>query len=150
MTAGVTIIKDALQLIGAHSLVNPAPTESITLGMRVLNSMLEMWLTKNIDIGFTPLNVPSDELNEPADATNGITSNLSLALSPNFDNGKQIVSPDLKRNARVQFQDIKNLYQTIDIPKKVVSSTLPVGAGNRSLNGSNQRTFKSVGGTING
>jgi len=150
MTAGVTIIKGALQEIGVHSLVAPAAPESITLGMNKLNSMLEMWLTLGFKIGFTPLKAPADDLGEPADATNGIISNLAIVLSPSFNNGKQIVSPELRIEARVGFQNIKNLYQTLTIPKKVVSSTLPLGAGNRHGSRVNGRIFKPVGGTVNG
>lgn len=149
MTTGTVIIKDALQNIGAHSIVSPASPEAIDLGMKRLNSMLEMWLTKNIEIGFTPLKVPGDELNETPDTTNGIVSQLSLLLAPDFSNGKQVVSAELVRNARIQFNDIKNLYKTFTIPKKVVSSTLPLGAGNRRGR-FNDRVFKSVGGTVNG
>lgn len=148
MSTGTAIIERALQGIGAHSIVAPASPASIVLGMEKLNSMLEMWLSQNINIGFTPLNVPGDELNEPNDTTNGIISSLSLLLAPFFDNGKQIVSAELKRNARVGYVNIKNLYQKISVPKKGVSSTLPVGAGNQRWG--NSRTFFRKGGTLDG
>lgn len=146
MSTGTAIIQRALQGIGAHSRVAPASPESITLGMEKLNSMLEMWLSQGITIGFTPLDVPGDNLNEPADTKNGIICNLAIELAPDFDNGKQIVSQELRRNAKVGFGNIKNLYQKITIPKKVVSSTLPVGAGNSR--GVNRRTFFPKGGTV--
>lgn len=148
MSTGTDIIEEALQEIGAHSAIAPASPASIVLGMKRLNSMLETWLTKNIAIGFTPLEVPGDELNEPADTRNGIISNLAIAVAPPFDNGRNIVSNELRTNAKTQFGDIKNLYQKVTIPDKVVSSTLPVGAGNSR--GVNRRTFFPKGGTING
>lgn len=148
MSTGTDIIKEALQEIGAHSNIAPASPDSIVLGMKKLNSMLEMWLSKNISIGFTPLSVPGDELNEPADTRNGIIDNLAMKLAPPFDNGKQVVSQDLRINARTGFQDIKNLYQKITVPDKKVSSTLPVGAGNSR--GVNRRTFFPKGGTVDG
>lgn len=148
MSTGTVIIQRALQGIGAHSHVSPASPESIVLGMEKLNSMLEMWLSQGIAIGFTPLDVPGDDLNEPNDTKNGIIDNLSLQLAPDFDNGKIIVSQELRRNAKVGYMNIKNLYQTVSIPQKVVSSTLPIGSGNGSWG--NWRTFFSKGGTING
>lgn len=146
MSTGTAIIKRALQQIGAHSILAPASPQSITLGMEKLNSMLEMWLSKGIAIGFTPMNVPGSQLNEPADTRQGIIDNLAIKLAPDFDNGKVVVSQDLRTNARVGFNDIKNLYQKFTIPKKVVSSTLPVGAGNSR--GNNRRTFFAKGATI--
>ncbi len=146
MSTGTEIIKEALQGIGAHSIISPASPASIELGKKKLNSMLEMWLSKGISIGFTPLDVPGNELNEPPDTRNGIISNLSIELSPDFDNGKAIVSQELRRNARVGFSDIKNLYQIITVPNKVVSSTLPVGAGNSR--GINRRVFFRKGGVV--
>jgi hypothetical protein len=132
VTTGTVIIERALEAIGAHSVVSPAMETAIVSGKEKLNSMLETWLSYNIEIGFVPLAVPPDNLNEPADTTNGIINNLALELAPSFDNGKVIVSPQLERNARIGYAQIKNLYQRVDIPAKGVSATLPRGAGSRS------------------
>jgi len=148
MTIGTDIIKRALQEIGAHSNIAPASPASIELGMKNLNSMLELWLSENIQIGFTPLKAPGDELNETPDTTNGIVSNLSVLLAPNFSNGVTIVSPELDRNARVQLIKIKRIYEKITVPPKVVSSTLPRGQGNQR-NGFN-RTYYPKGGAVGG
>lgn len=146
MSTGTEIIQRALQRIGAHSAVSPASPASIVLGMERLNSMLEMWLAQGIVIGVTGLVVPGDELNEKPDTRNGIIDKLALSLAPDFDNGKQIVSPQLKEDARVNFAHIKNVYQQVIIPDKVVSSTLPVGAGNSR--GVNRRIFFPKGGVV--
>ena len=131
MSTGTAIIEDALKLLGVNSVLSPAAPENITDGMNVLNSMLEDWLSKGIHIGFTPLEVPGDELNEPQDATNAIKSNLAIEMSPYFDNGGNIVSPALAGRAKRQMADIKILYEVFHIPPKVISSTTPLGAGNR-------------------
>lgn len=146
MSTGAKIIERALEAIGAHSAVSPASSGSIILGMEELNSMLEMWLSNDIAIGFTPLSVPSEELNEAADTRNGIISNLAVQLAPFFDNGKVIVSPALQRDATVSYNRIASLYQNLTIPAKVVSSTLPVGQGNNRYFRS--RTYFSRGQTI--
>lgn len=147
MTTGTVIVQDALRLIGAHSPFSPADPDAIVFGISKLNSMLEAWLTKGIKIGFTPLEVPGDNANEPIDTLNGIVSNLALELAPAFDNGKQIVSADLRTNATRSFADIKNVYQSLSVPNKVVSSTLPVGAGNNTRR-FNDQVYFPVGQTL--
>lgn len=131
MSIGTAIIKDALKAIGAHSVASPAASESIIDGMNALNSMLETWLSKDIMIGFTPLSVPGDELNEPTDTRDGIVWNLAVNMGPYFDNGETIVSQTLRSLARDSYNDISNLYEVVEIPDKVLSSTTPLGAGNR-------------------
>lgn len=148
MSSGTFIIQSAYQRIGAHSLAAPATPEAIEAGQFILNSMMQLWLSENIDLGTVPLNAPGDELSEPGDSTNAIIDNLSLLLAPNFDNGRPIVSPQLKTNAKFGKALIRNLYQQITIPEKVVSSTLPVGQGGRR--DFLWRTFKGKGGTVNG
>lgn len=130
MTTGTHIIERALQKIGAHSVVSPASPESIDLGLENLNSMMEFWLSKGIDIGATPLKVAGDELNEPPDAKNAIISNLAIYLASDFDNGKDIVTQALISTAYSDFFHVKSFYQRLAIPNKGVSSSLPVGEGN--------------------
>lgn len=147
MSTGTDIIQKALQEIGAHSVVSPASAESILAGKDALNSMLEMWLSKGIDFGFSPLDAPGDTLDEPPDVRNGIISSLAIILAPNFDNGKGVVSPELRSIANSQFHTIQRIYRKVTIPKKVVSSTLPRGAG--SEQGILDSAFYDVGDRIN-
>lgn len=149
MSSGTFIIQSALKRIGAHSIAQPAAPETIIEGRNVLNSMMELWLTDDIDLGVVPLDAPGDELGEPADTTNVIIDNLALMLSPDFDNGDNIVSPRLNANATNGFIRVKDNYQQVIVPLKVVSSTLPTGMGNRNF-GFPGRTFKGKGGTIGG
>ena len=146
MSTGIVIIERALQQIGANSVVAPAEPERIIFVMESLNSMLELWLSDNIEIGFTPLQIPSDELDEPIDATNAIIDNLAVTIAPALDNGKTIVSATLINNANSGFNRIRKHYQRLTIPGKVVSSTLPVGAGNQR--GFRQRAFFPKGSTL--
>ena len=110
--------------------------------------MLMLWLSEGIDIGIVPLDAPGDELGEPLDARNAIIDNLALRLSPDFDNGESIVSQQLMSNAKREFTLIRNLYQKVVIPLKIVSSTLPLGQGNRT--GFLRRIYKGIGGTVDG
>ena len=146
MSSGTEIIQAALRRIGAHSKVAPASADSISIGRDALNSMLELWLSQSIFLGVVPLEVPGSELSESLDMRNPIIDNLAIQMAPDFDNGKTIVSQDLKNNARAGLSHLKNLYQTITIPSKVVSSTLPTGSGNDR--GARSRAFFATGSTI--
>lgn len=146
MSIGTVIIEDALKEIGAHSIAAPADPESVEIGMRGINSMLQIWLSQCIDIGIVPLESPGDELGEPLDTTQAIVDNLAILLAPNFDNGDNVVSKELRDNARRGYTRVRGLYQNLTIPDKVISSTLPRGAGNRRQERS--RAFRGPGATI--
>lgn len=148
MSTGTDIITDALKEIGVVSAVSPANNESLQDGLKKLNSMMEIWLSQGIIIGFSPLDVIGNDLNEPLDCRSGIVSNLAIECAPLFNNGDQIVSPQLRSNARRDIAIIKSLYRTNEIPKKVLSSTTPIGAGNARSGGFNNRTFWPKGGEV--
>lgn len=148
MSTGTDIIRDALAEIGAASVVAPADPQSVEAGRKKLNSMLELWLSRNIVIGVRPLDLAGDELAEPPDTRNAIVTNLALELAPLFDNGRQIVTPTLMENARRNFQMVKNLYGRIRMPDKVLSSTTPLGAGNYQDDSFYSRTFFRRGSRI--
>jgi len=131
MTTGTVVVQKALRHIGAHSLAAPASAEALNEGFDSLNTMLHVWLTRNIKLGVSPLEAVGDELHEPADSLIAITTNLARVLSIDYDNGKVIVSPDLRALASTEFEYIKNAYLDITIPDKVVSATLPKGQGAR-------------------
>ena len=132
MSTGTTIVKRALQKIGAASAVSEPSAEALATGFEALNGMISLWTSRGIQTGATPLNVIGDELNEKPDCRNAIISNLAVLVSADFDNGKAIVSPQLRATANGELAVVKALYQSIEVPKKVVSSTLPKGQGNKS------------------
>ena len=146
MSIGTKIIEAALKEIGAHSIAAPADPESVEVGKETLNSMLQLWLSQCIDLGIVPLDDPGDELGEPDDTRQVIIDNLAIALAPNFDNGDNVVSAELRNAGRRGFNRVKGLYQKLTIPDKVVSSTLPRGAGNRRQQWS--KAFSGPGATI--
>lgn len=148
MSSGTFIIQSALQKVGGHSVAQPALPETIEGAMHVLNGLLQTWLSSGIDLNINPLNEPGDELGEPLDSRNAIINNLALEESPDFDNGENIISPRLLANAANGLAFIKRKYQKSEIPKKVVSSTLPLGQG--SQNGFRFRNYKPRGGTVGG
>lgn len=146
MSSGTAIIQDSLEEIGAHSILAPANPEAIEKGRVKLNSMLQLWLSRGVRLGFTPLDAAGDELSEPGDARNAIVANLALELAPSFDNGKNVVSQILLGNAKRTFNLVRDIYRVVEIPTKIISSTTPIGSGNRVT--FNQRIFKGRGGTV--
>jgi len=148
MSSGTFVIEAGLKRIGAQSVVQPANPESKIEGMNILNSMLQLWLSWGIDLGIVPLQAPGDELGEPLDTRNAIIDNLALFLSADFDNGNNIVSEQLRSNARLGLSQVKQLYRKNIIPRKQMSSTTPRGQGN--IVGVNSRTFFRQGEEISG
>ena len=146
MSTGTVIIQDALKQIGAHSTNAPVSSDTLETARSILNSMLEMWTSKSIFIRTTPLSVVGDDLNEPIDTRNAIVYNLAIMVSPGFDNGKNIVSRGLQILADTTLEAITKLYQNVEIPELVISSTTPLGAGNDR--GLRSRTFFPRGATI--
>jgi len=131
MSIGTEIIQDAFSEIGAHSEASPASADSIIKGMRKLNAMLQSWTSQDIILETVPLSAPGLELGEPPDSRNAIVTNLAIQCAPLFDNGKVVVSNDLRTNARKEFSVVKRLHQDITINRKGASSTLVKGQGNR-------------------
>jgi len=148
MSTGTDIVKRALQQIGASSAVSPPSPDALDTGFDKLNGMISLWSSKGIQTGATPLSVIGDELNEKSDCRDAIIDNLSLRLAPDFDNGKQIVSQDLRANARRGLAQITSLYGTFTIPEKVVSSTLPKGQGNSRFRTRHDDPYFNEGDTI--
>jgi hypothetical protein len=148
MSIGTDVIKGALRKIGAHSQVSPAEPDTIVEAMETLNTMLQMWRSQGIMSNLVPLKTPGEELGEPGDSRNAIEDNLAIALAPNFDNGKVVVSATLQRNADNGYEWIKTLYQVFTIPSKVPSSLLPKGAGNSK--GTDRKVFFGQNGSLDG
>lgn len=129
MSSGTELIHAALKRIGAYSVVSPADPETIDTARNTLNSMLEGWRSKGIDMGTVPINAPGDEVGEPLDVRQAIIDNLAILLAPNKSSGKPVVSPELRAAASNGMRSIRVLYQKINVPNKKVSSTMPMGAG---------------------
>lgn len=146
MSTGTALINRALQMIGIRSVVSPATPEDIELGLELLNSMMEIWLSRRVDLGVMPLEVAADDLNEPGDTRNAIIFNLAIECAPAFDNGQAVVTPDLIRKARQSMFAVQALYRKVPQIPKGVSSTLPVGSGN--TRGVQRRTFFGPGGFV--
>jgi len=139
MSTGTEIVENAYGMIGVHSLASPADPEAIAKGFKRLDKMLQTWLSLGIDLGHCPITTAGEEIGEPPDATIAIEENLAIKSAPFFDNGRVIVSKDLKDNARNSYDEVYRLFWRGSIPTKVISSTVPMGEGNSQ--GQWSRTF---------
>jgi len=146
MSTGTEIIQGAGRKIGVHSPVDPMTSESLIVGLEILNSMLQLWQSQAIKFEFVPITSPTEDIFEPPDTTNAIKNNLAIAMAPDFQNGEIIVSQELKALAESDYEWIKTLYQVFTIPNKIASSLLPRGAGNSK--GIFRKVFTGTGGTI--
>ncbi len=138
MTAFTVIAQKALGKIGVHSVLSPADEESITTAMDTMNSLLEEWEDIGIDTGMVPLKTPGQELSEPAAIRNALYAVLAFEMAPQFSSGQAVVTPELVAAKNRGMRAIRR-YQNIVPPAKVVSSTMPLGAGN--MKGTRPRVF---------
>ena len=131
MSDGTKIVLTALKKIGAYSVAMPQDPQAISDGFDELKSMLELWESEGVDMGTKPTTTPGDDIEEPPDAFGAITDCLAIRIAPFFDNGRAVVSQELRANAINGEIVIKNLYRRVDIPGRKVSSTTPRGAGHQ-------------------
>lgn len=130
MTTGTEIVQSALENIGAHSALQPAPAEALDRSYKALNGMIAEWQDDGIDLGCVPLKVIGDELSEPLGTRLAIEYQLSLVLAPKFPGAQ--VSSQLLTQANKAFNKLKRRWKSTIIPKTRVRGTLPVGQGNKA------------------
>ena len=128
MSSGKEIILDAFREIKAHSTLRPASPESILVGFRRLNGLVDRLYTENIEAGLKPLEEPDSELDETWDVRNALVDILALELAPNY--GERKVTERLRVNAVLGEETLKN-YRSLTINNKKPTSTLPTGQGNQ-------------------
>lgn len=130
MSTGTALINDALKTLGVKSVQSTQSPEALEIGRKVLNSMTQLWRSRGIFVGLTPIAEAGNEVGEFSDSRTAVVFNLAILLAPFFDNGKVVASDDLKRMAAEQLSLVKGLYRRLTVPNKTVSSTTPLGAGN--------------------
>jgi hypothetical protein len=129
MSTGDKIVKGALQKIGAHSKNKAANSTSLENGRLRLNSFMAELYDEGIILGVAPLEALGNQLGEPMGATNAIEDNLAILLQPDHEGAT--ISQQLRINASNGMAMLRRRYKTITIPKQVIRSTMPKGAGNR-------------------
>lgn len=130
MSTANFLILSALTRIGKNSPLKPAKAEDIQAGFASLEVYLQQLTTQNIFLRTKPIRSFSDEAEEPLDTRNALINNLAIEISTNYDNGQDIVSDSLRRNAASGMAFMKKWYTVDPTPLRKISSTAPIGAGN--------------------
>lgn len=84
MTTNVTLIGDALKLLGVNGETQTASAEQGALGLRVLNRMLELWPEDGIQLGWFEQSLTTDDAPIPKWSEQGVVSKLAQALRPYY------------------------------------------------------------------
>lgn len=82
MTTNVTILSDALRLLGIVSETQPLSPEQGAVGLRRLNQMLEAWTENGIQLGYYEQTLTTATCPIPKWAEQGVTSKLAQSLQP--------------------------------------------------------------------
>lgn len=84
MTTNVTLIGDALKLLGVIGETQTPSPEQGALGLRVANRMLESWTEDLIELGWFEQTLTTDDAPLPKWAELGVVSKLAQALRPYY------------------------------------------------------------------
>ena len=104
MTTNVTIIGDALRLLGVIAESQPVSPNQGEHALRVLNQMMDLWTESGIDLGWFEQSATTDDAPLPKWAELGVTSKLAQQLQPTYPAGSL---------APAVFDYTKNGYATI-------------------------------------
>jgi hypothetical protein len=124
-------IQAAYEEIGLADYIFDIETDALQSALRRLDSMMGMWSSKGINIGYPIASEPENadldtETNVPDSANEAIYLKLALKIAPGH--GKN-VSPDTRSAANYAYKELLNataLPQEMQFP-----NTLPTGAGNK-------------------
>lgn len=126
MTTAIDVIESALEHLGAHSPLNPAPPETLNRAVTVLAGLIEEWDGEEFKLGATEPTKTADELNELPGARNPLEYGLALKLSSVV---RKPVTDDLRREAGKSIGIARERFQYV-LPDKREGRTL-YGQGNR-------------------
>jgi hypothetical protein len=104
--------------------------------------MLEMWTSQGLNIDYSYPNEPGDDLGEPGDCRNGIITNLAVKIAPIYST---TASPQLSSEAYSEYTKLEELYRPLTVPNRIISSTMPWGAGNDWYKWSNYYIYPQEG-----
>lgn len=138
------LLDQAFSEIALSGYIFDLEAEDITSAIRRMDSMIASWGSKGINLGY-PLaqgaddTDPDQDSNLPEHAVYAVTSNVAIRLAPTY--GKT-VSQETKMAARQAYLSL--LTATSIIPSMQFDRTLPKGAGNKPIRGTNKEFFRET------
>lgn len=127
MSSATDLITDAYTELVVHSALKPVSEFAIEFGRRKFQAMMQEWINDDMDFGFSATEFASDETSIPLGLETAITANLAIRLAPSV--GK-VANQTLLANAAISLQTVKDQYQSKEAADRIVSGTMPLGAGN--------------------
>jgi len=127
MSSATELITDAYTELVVHSQVKPVSSFAIEFGRRKFQAMMQEWIDNDMDFGFSATEFVSDETSIPVGLETAISTNLAVRLAPSV--GK-VANSTLLANAAISLQTVKDQYQSKEAADRIVSGTMPLGAGN--------------------
>lgn len=127
-------VEKALQEVGLASYVYDLSPDELDSACQRLDSMMAAWNGKGIRLGYPLPGIPeltslTEETGVPDSANEAIITNLAVRIAPSY--GKA-VSMDTKTIAKESFNV---LLSRAARPKEVSLAGMPVGAGNKRIEG---------------
>ena len=122
------LVQSALNEIGLADYDFDIGAEQVESGMRRLDSMMALWDSKGIKLGY-PLSLTANgssvrqDSNIPDTAVEAVITNLAVRIAPSY--GK-ITYPDTKAIAK---DGLDSLYRTFGMANEMQLGSIPVGAG---------------------
>lgn len=127
MSTANDLIQDAYTELLVHSPLKTLSSFAVDFARRKFQAMMQEWIDDDMDFGFSATEFVSDETSIPLGLHTAITTNLAVRLAPSV--GK-VANPTLVANAIVSLQSVKDQYQSKESADRIVSGTMPLGAGN--------------------
>lgn len=126
-TAG-TLIRDALTELTVQAQEQTVPAVDLNTGIRYLNRMMASLSAKGVELGFTEIESPNDEITIPAGAIEPVMFLLAFRLANGFDVG---VTPTFVEVVNEGKATLAYLSTNLTDYKQSYPSTLPMGSGNK-------------------
>ncbi len=106
MSTNLTIIRDALGLLGVLAEVETPSAEQGEHGLRILNEMMEQWRVDGVEVGQWPQNSVNDESPLGQYTLPAVKYQLAAALGPYY--GKRLLPEDVARGERLYTQLVRD------------------------------------------
>ncbi|WP_312321180.1 packaged DNA stabilization gp4 family protein [Stenotrophomonas sp.] len=127
MTAVAQIVRDALSILRVVDAREAPEAEDEQDGIRALNLMMRAWEADGLNLGWSDVSNPADELPIPPENEEAITYNLAKRLQSRYGVSMSVIDLDIANQglASISAQVTSADYSRIEYPD------LPTGQGQR-------------------